>query len=554
MVDLITDSFDTWISAQAPKTNGNGNGNGAAYGIRKLRELILELAVRGKLVPQDPNDEPASVLLQKIAKEKARLVKEGKIKKEKPLPEIMEDEKPFELPQGWEWARLHEIAQHNSGKTLDGSRNTGCLRDYITTSNLYWGYFVLDDLRQMPITDEELDRCSAERGDLLICEGGEAGRTAVWNYSYDICFQNHIHRVRPYGGIDPYYLYRIFQKMSYTGEIDSHRKGVGISNMSGKSLALVLIPLPPIACEHRIVAKVDELMTLCDQLEQQQRDNSAAHQALVETLLATLTAAANPAEFTEAWQRVAEHFDTLFTTEQSIDQLKKTILQLAVMGKLVHQDPNDEPASVLLKRIKEERKRLTEKGKIKRTESLPRIGPNEEYCRLPLSWAWARLDDFAIHSEAGWSPKCESLPRKGREWAVIKVSAVTWGRFDPTENKALPDDLEPRREFEIMPGDFLISRANTAELVARSVVVPNEVPAHLTLSDKTIRFVFSENMNAQYVCLVNNGPFSRKYYARVAGGTSGSMKNVSREQIRALVVPLPPLLNSTASSQRSMNS
>ncbi|MBC2754058.1 MAG: hypothetical protein HF978_00740 [Desulfobacteraceae bacterium] len=151
------------------------------------------------------------------------------------------------------------------------------------------------------------------------------------------------------------------------------------------------------------------------------------------------------------------------------------------------------------------------------------------------------MDSLALYSEAGWSPKCESVQREGENWGVLKVSAVSWGQFKPNENKALPENLEPRPEYEVMPGDFLISRANTSDLVARSVVVPNDVPIHLMLSDKTIRFGFSIELNTELVNLANNSPFSRNYYAKVAGGTSSSMKNVSREKIRNLLMAVPPI-------------
>jgi hypothetical protein len=160
---------------------------------------------------------------------------------------------------------------------------------------------------------------------------------------------------------------------------------------------------------------------------------------------------------------------------------------------------------------------------------------------LPKGWAWVRLDGLALKSEAGWSPKCESMPREGEGWGVLKVSAVTWGHFNPDENKALPSNMKPRPQYEVMPGDFLISRANTSELVARAVIVPKDPPPRLLLSDKTIRFIFSSHASAEFINLANRSPYSREYYAKVAGGTSSSMKNVSREQIRSLVVALPPI-------------
>ncbi len=324
--------------------------------------------------------------------------------------------------------------------------------------------------------------------------------------------------------------------------ISQAQGGVGLKHVTKGTLNNVVFGFPPLKEQQRIVAKVDELMTLCDQLEQQQIDNTDTHQTLVETLLSALTSAADPKEFADTWQRIADHFDILFTTEQSIDQLKQAILQLAVMGKLVPQDPNDEPASVLLEKIAEEKKRLAKEGKIKKQKALPSIGDDEKPFELPDGWTWCRLDDLSLKSEAGWSPKCKSLPRAGNDWGVLKVSAVSWGRFKPDENKSLPSHLKPKSEYEVMPGDFLISRANTSELVARAVVVPKRVPKRLLLSDKTIRFAFSSVINTEFICIANSSQYSREYYSRIAGGTSSSMKNVSREQIRSLVVGLPPII------------
>jgi type I restriction enzyme S subunit len=261
----------------------------------------------------------------------------------------------------------------------------------------------------------------------------------------------------------------------------------------------------------------------------------------VQTLLDTLTQASDTAEFEQAWSRIADHFDTLFTTEASIDQLKQTLLQLAVMGKLVPQDPNDEAASVLLKNVVQEKSELIKGGILKTQKPLPPVSEDAMSFKLPIGWAWTRLDNLSLHSEAGWSPNCESTPREGENWGVLKVSSVTWGKFKPEENKSLPQAFEPKPEFEVMAGDFLISRANTAELVARAVIVPEKSPIRLMMSDKIIRFVFSKKISSEFINLVNASDHSRSYYAKVAGGTSSSMKNVSREQIRMLVIALPPL-------------
>jgi type I restriction enzyme S subunit len=255
-----------------------------------LRESILTLAVHGKLVPQDPNDEPILPLLERIAAQKASFEKEEARGRPISVAALEDDEGACELPSTWGWVRFGDIARHNAGKTLDKGRNHGELRDYLTTSNLYWGFFRLDEVRQMPIHDDELERCTAIKGDLLICEGGEAGRAAVWPHDYSIAFQNHVHRARFYGGVNPYYVQRFFEKLKFTGEIEKFRKGVGISSMSGKSLASIVVPLPPLAEQTRIVAKVEQLMALVDELEAQLATSRTTGAHLMEAVVAELTA------------------------------------------------------------------------------------------------------------------------------------------------------------------------------------------------------------------------------------------------------------------------
>ena len=196
---------------------------------KKLKNSILQWAIQGKLVPQDPNDEPASVLLERIRAEKARLVKEGKIKKDKnesiifrgednshyeKFPDgrvvCIEDEIPFEVPQGWEWARIGFLFAHNTGKALNGAQRSGNLLPYITTSNLYWDRFELGSIRQMYFNDAEIEKCTVNKGDLLVCEGGDIGRAAIWMSDQHICIQNHIHRLRAYYPLCTRFFYYIF--------------------------------------------------------------------------------------------------------------------------------------------------------------------------------------------------------------------------------------------------------------------------------------------------------------------------------------------------------
>ncbi len=374
MKNLLTENIDIWTTAQIQK-NGVGRGNGSAkqnlHGIKKLRELILELAVRGKLVPQDPNDEPASVLLERIAKEKARLIKEGRFKKQEPLLEVTYDENPYELPDGWSRIRLGDIANLVYGKNLSTTK----LID--TGFDVFGANGVIGKHSSYIYKDPQV---------LISCRGAYSGKA---NMSPEKCFitNNSIVCELTENTLNKIFLYlslsAIDKNTIVTG---SAQPQVTVANANP-----VVLAVPPLAEQHRIVAKVDELMAICDQLEQKQTDSNAAHQTLVVTLLSTLTSATNHAEFVEAWQRIASHFDILFTTEKSLDQLKQIILQLAVMGKLVPQDTNDEPSSVLLKKISAEKARLIKAGENKKEKPLPEISDDERPYELPQGWEWVRL-------------------------------------------------------------------------------------------------------------------------------------------------------------------
>jgi len=381
MRSVITNHLDIWSSAQLPQKNGgrgrSANSNKSPHGIQKLRELILELAVRGKLVPQEPNDEPASGLLKRIAVEKERLVREGKIKKQKTLPPIGKDEIWFDIAVGWEWARLGD-----SVEVLDSLRKPITKSERTEGPYPYYGASGVVDYVADYIFDEPL---------VLVGEDGAKwgkGERTAFSISGKTWVNNHAHVLRPdrKAIIDSFLVYYLT-----SADLSEFITGMTVPKLNQKRLLSIPLPIPPLEEQHRIVAKVDELMALCDQLEQEQTESGAAHQTLVETLLGTLTRAADAEAFAEAWQRIAAHFDILFTTEHSIDQLKQTILQLAVMSKLVPQDPNDEPASELLKKIAAERAKLIKAGKIKKKKPLPKIELEAVPYRLPTKWSWVRL-------------------------------------------------------------------------------------------------------------------------------------------------------------------
>ena len=235
-----------------------------------MKKSILQYAIQGKLVEQRPEEGTGEELYQQIQTEKQRLIKDGKIKKEKPLGEISEDEVPFEIPDSWRWCYVGDLFNHNTGKAMNSSAKKtdkpGAIRPFITTSNVYWNSFDFSVVKEMFFSDDEVERCTVTKGDILMCEGGAYfGRTAIWNYDYDICFQNHVHRLRPYQEIDLMFFYHIF--FFYKNMNMMKAKGTAMPGLSSITLHQMIIPLPPLAEQKRIVAKLEEILPLCERLK-----------------------------------------------------------------------------------------------------------------------------------------------------------------------------------------------------------------------------------------------------------------------------------------------
>lgn len=235
-----------------------------------MKKSILQYAIQGKLVEQRAEEGTGEELYQQIQAEKQQLIEEKKIKKEKPLAEISEDEIPFDIPGSWKWVRVGEIFAHNTGKAMNSTAKKvdkpGSVKRFITTSNLYWNSFDFSSVKEMFFSDDELERCTVTKGDLLMCEGGAYyGRTAIWNYDYDICFQNHVHRLRPYKAVELRFFYHHFY--FYKSMNMMNAKGTAMPGLSSQTLHQMVVPLPPLSEQKRIVAKIEELLPLCERLK-----------------------------------------------------------------------------------------------------------------------------------------------------------------------------------------------------------------------------------------------------------------------------------------------
>jgi type I restriction enzyme S subunit len=550
---LITQHLDTWTQAiETKSTAGRGSSNKLnLVGIQKLRELILEMAVRGLLVPQDPNDEHASELLKKIAAEKAQLIKDGKIKKSKPLPDITDDEKPFDLPDGWEWVRFQETTIYVQRGKGPKYADSGKVR-VVSQKCVQWSGFDISVARY--VEDSSVKEYQEERflkkNDLLwnSTGTGTVGRVNVLSdISEQLVADSHVTVIRPLN-IDSNFIkcylssgaiQRRIEPDSENPLVSGSTKQVELNTSSVNSLP---IPIAPLEEQKRIVAKVDNLMALCDQLESQTLDSIATHQTLVETLLGNLVNPENTANFDQAWSLIAQNFDVLFTTEHSIDTLKQTILQLAVMGKLVPQNPNDEPASELLKKIAAEKAKLIANKKIKKSNPLPEITETEKPFDLPNGWEWVKLNEIISMMDAGWSPACPPEPSPDNEtWGVLKTTSVQTLQFLPEENKLLPSNKEPRPQYEVKSGDILVTRAGPWNRVGISCLVKETRPKLMT-SDKLIRFhLVDVGMSEEYMVLALQAGATAEYLESCKSGMASSQVNISQDKLKAAPIPLPAL-------------
>ena len=438
---------------------------------KQLKNSILQWAIQGKLVPQDPNDEPASVLLDKIRQEKERLIKEKKIKRDKNASIIyrgednsyyekllatgevkcIDEEVPFEIPQGWEWTRIGNIFNHASGKQQSSSnKGAGTPQKFITTSNLYWGYFVLDNVKVMNFTDEEIKTCSATKGDLLVCEGGAGyGRSAIWNEDYDICLQNHVHRLRPCVSGLCEYVYHFMYLLKESNNLAS--VGTAMPGLSANRLKGLLLPLPPLSEQRRIVTKLAELLSQIDK-----------------------------------YSKVQNQLDELNITIK--ESLKKSILQEAIQGKLVPHLTEDGTAQDLLKQIKTEKQELVKEGKLKKsaldTSVIFRGDDNKYYeqigkkCwditeqipfEIPSNWEWCRVRNVS-NSYIGLTYKPTDIDEKGT--IVLRSCNIRNGKLALDDIVRVSSSISEKMLIE--ENDIIIcARNGSKRLVGKSALIKN---------------------------------------------------------------------------------
>lgn len=433
----------------------------APDGIKKLRELILTLAMQGKLVPQDPDDPPASQLLKEIEAEKKRLIKEGKIKAPKPLPEIMMDEMPYTLPEKWEWVRLGEISEYiQRGKGPAYSEIPKI--PIISQKCIQWSGFDKSVVRFIdPCTlDKYQDERFIRNGDLLWNSTGTGtlGRVNIYGnelFEFErVVADSHVTVVRLTGLCNRFVL-DFLMCPSVQSQIEKNASGT--TNQIELNTVTVInqvVPLPPLAEQYRIVAKIDQLMACCDDLEKLRTERERKRRSIHTAALKQLLDAQASDSFTNAWRFITQHFGELYSVKENVAELRKAILQLAVMGKLAPQDPNDPPASQLLQEIDAEKKRLVKQGKIKAPKLLPAIKQEDMPYLLPQGWEWCYLQDiFALITDGDH----QAPPRAESGIPFLVIGNLNTGKVNLDGCRFVPDTYYHSLDWGRKPtkGDLL---------------------------------------------------------------------------------------------------
>ncbi|MCM1167204.1 MAG: restriction endonuclease subunit S [Ruminococcus sp.] len=404
----------------------------------------------------------------------------------------IEDEIPFELPEGWEWTRLGVIFSHNTGKALNSKNQFGKLYTYITTSNLYWNKFELNDVRQMTFNELELEKCTVKKGDLLICEGGDIGRFAIWDKDEEIRIQNHIHRLRPYVNLCVKFYYYVMYLYKQTDRING--KGIGIQGLSSNQLHSLYVPLPPLDEQSRIIMQVDDYFQYIDDIETSKNDLSNV-----------------------------------------IYQTKSKILDLAIRGKLVEQDQNDEPASVLLERIRAEKEELIKQGKIKRDKNESVIFKDEDnsyydvISNLPQTW------EIATFSELNFFQSINIDPMKFTNDKFVLYSVP---QFECESPEILNGKDIGSTKQVVHNDDVLLCKINPR--LNRVWIVREKTQFKMIASSEWIVFR-NKWLYSPYLCYYLTSPFFRNILLTNVSGVGGSLMRARPESVKKYSIFIPPL-------------
>lgn len=501
-------------------------------GINRLRELILRLAMQGKLVPQKSNDKPAHIILEEIEKEKESLLKRKLMKKQSSLAEIKQEEIPYPIPQSWKWIKLENICT----LITDGAHHTPNYIDegvpFLSVKNLSSGVIDFNDTKFISETEHSdlIKRCNPEFNDILLTKIGTTGIAVTIDTEKEFSIFVSVALLKLVKNkVNPKFIENLINSPLVKKYSKEGTEGVGNKNLVLRKIREYIIPLPPLEEQKRIVEKIDQLMLLCDKLEEERNQKNKLQLQINSAAINKLIKANDETSFKSAWSFIASQFDNLYTVKQNVTDLKDAILNLAMRGKLVSQDDKEQSATELHKDILEEKSKLIKNGSIRKQKELPIIKEDEIDYELPRNWKWVRLNDFGTWKSGSTPNRTNSSFYEGNiPW--VKSGEVKQGRIKFTSETITNYALE-KCSLHINPiGSVLIAMygANIGEAGVLEI----------------------EAATNQAVCACNPFTGIDNYYLYnlllslksnfIAQGAGAAQPNISREKIINTVVPLPP--------------
>lgn len=507
----------------------------APNGIQRLRELVLELAVRGKLVEQDPTDEPANVLLKRLGGSHTRSGIRRNFKEAIETNSI----RPYDLPNLWQWANLGVI----STQITDGTHHTPTYLPYgvpfISIKDISGGSIDFSNSKFIS-NDEHCEinrRCNPERGDILICRIGTLGKSVV--IETDVAFSLFVSVgliKMPKSDINSNYIKIVLNSPMMWDQFQSVKAGGShTQKLNLGVLPSLAIPVPPLAEQRRIVARVDELMALLDRLEAKRKDREAARTAARDSALAALREAPTPDDVETAWLRIQERFHELFATPEDVEPLRALTLELAIRGNLVEQDLEDEPASNLLARAKTKKSTLVSSSRQGR--SLP-PAETERPFDLPKGWSWARLDDFCdIKSGVAKGKNLQGI--ECQDFPYLRVANVQAGYTDLAVMKTIPLPLVELDTYRLVKGDVLLTEGGDWDKLGRSAVWGGEIEPCIHQNHVFRARSLDRGIHPRWISSFTNSPDGRAYFQSCSKQTT-NLASINMTQLKSCLVPIPP--------------
>lgn len=512
----------------------------APEGISQLRGFVLQLAMRGKLVPQDPNDEPASELLQRLAKERAQLVKTKEIKRPKKVSSIDKDSSPFTLPEEWQWMRLGSIVRGLRYGSSAKSAKSGQV-PVLRMGNLQSGEIDWADLKYSSDPDE-IEKYKLSPMSVLFNRTNSpalVGKTGIYRGEQPALFAGYLIHIDLMPELDPEYFNLALNSPYAKGwcwEIKTD--GVSQSNISASKLATFPAPIPPIAEQKRIVARANELMSLIDRLEAAKNVRDETRVALRDSALAALREADTPEEVEVAWNRVAMNLSDLIREPGDVESLREVVLELAVRGKLVMQNVSEEDAKTFLARIAKEKKQLIKQKQAQRSKVSGSANPEDIPFELPVGWACCHFEDLHTQMGAGSTPKGGKKVYIDEGGYPFLRSQNIWNDGIQLDGVArIPSKTHQKMSRTIVrPHDVLLNI--TGASIGRSAVAPAEF-AEANVSQHVAILRPVDPQTSKWVHLYLISPVGYRNIMDVQVGIS--REGLSMTRLREFVIPIPPL-------------